>query len=245
MAFGMTQPAFSRKEMGSMLHAIRLAKKIYRTMVSASIRRSRWVTKLKQSLLWHQLMYDLDYYDAQVEGPSSRSAHTIAETIYHEFLPARVVDVGCGTGALLEKLRDQGCEVFGLDYSEAALLFCRVRHLNVLKFDLERDIVDEIRKFDVAISLEVAEHLPQDVANRYVDQLTRFSPVIIFSAAPPGYGGMDHVNEQPLGYWIAKFERRRFEYQETLSKTWSEKWKATGTVSPCYYDHLMIFIQKK
>ena len=228
--------------MNAMPHIIRFTKKMYRTMMPASIRQSRWITKLKQSLLWHQMMYDLDYYDSQVEGPSSRSAPTISEAIYTEFSPTRVVDVGCGTGALLERFRDRGCEVLGLDYSEAALLFCRVRHLNVLKFDLEKEVFMDTSRFDVAISLEVAEHLPAEVADRYVDLLTRLSSVIIFSAARPGWGGMDHVNEQPPSYWIAKFQQRGFEHEETLSNRWSEEWKAAGTVASYYYEHLMIFV---
>ncbi|HKT36063.1 MAG TPA: class I SAM-dependent methyltransferase [Nitrospira sp.] len=228
--------------MNSVVHAIRFTKQIYRHILSASVRRSRWISKLKQGLLWHQILYDLDYYDNQVEGPSSQSAPIICESIYAEFRPKRVIDVGCGTGALLEKFRDRGCEVLGLDYSEAALVFCRVRHLNVLKFDLESEAFADITRFDVAVSLEVAEHLPPEVANRYVYLLTRLSPVIIFSAAPPGYGGSDHVNEQPPGYWIAKFKRCGYVYQESLSRRWSHDWKMSGNVASCYYDHLMIFI---
>ena len=82
--------------------------------------------------------------------------------------------------------------------------------VTVLKFDLERDNLKDTRTFDVAISMEVAEHLPEKIADRYVDLLTGLSNIIVFTAAYPGQGGDDHVNEQPALYWISKFQARAF-----------------------------------
>jgi SAM-dependent methyltransferase len=172
------------------------------------------------------LLYDPDYYDCDVENPAIRSVETMSESIYDGFKPKSIIDVGCGTGALLDALRKRGCEVCGLEYAEAALRLCRAQHLPVLKFNLERDVFTDQRVFDVAISMEVAEHLPARVADRYIRLLTRLSSVIVFTAAPPGQGGRvgtDHVNEQPPSYWIAKFHQRGFEHHEVLSRTWLEK----------------------
>ena len=149
-----------------------------------------------------------------MEGPASQSAARIAATIAEDLKPTTVIDVGCGTGALLAALRERGCRVCGLEYAEAALVHCRARQLEVEKFDLEHDTYRADRRFEVAISMEVAEHLPEGAADRYVDLLTRLAPVIVFTAASPGQGGTDHVNEQPPSYWIAKFRDRGFEQLE-------------------------------
>ena len=77
----------------------------------------------------------------------------------------------------------------GLEYSEAALKCCRSRKLSAQKFDLETDVFNGDRAFDLAVSMEVAEHLPQTCADRYIDLLARLSPVIVFTAAPPGQRG--------------------------------------------------------
>jgi hypothetical protein len=53
-----------------------------------------------------------------------------------EVTSRRVIDVGCGTGALLEVLKDYGCTCLGLEYSEAGLKMCRSRGLDVRKFDI-------------------------------------------------------------------------------------------------------------
>ena len=135
--------------------------------------------------------------------------------------------------------------MFGLEYAEAALKYCQARRLNVEKFNLEKDAFTDNRTFDVAISMEVAEHLPGAAAYCYVGLLTRLSPVIVFTAAPPGQGGTDHVNEQPPSYWILKFQQHGFEHDKELSQRWRENWKAGGDVQGWYHQNLMIFQRAK
>lgn len=218
----------------------RVIKKLYRTLLPESVRHSMLADRLKHKF-GHNWLYDSDYYERVVEGPAARSAGRIAQSILEDFTVTRVIDVGCGTGALLQTLRDRGCEVFGLEYAEAALKYCRARRLNVAKFDLKRDGFYDTRTFDIVISMEVAEHLPEMAADHYVDLLTRFSSIIVFSATPPSEGERDHVNEQPPSYWINKFRQRGFEYAEELSQRWRETWKASGDVESWYHQNLMIF----
>ena len=220
---------------------ISIFRSIYRSVLPGSIRTSLPVTKLKAHWLGHDWVYNSDYYETTIEGPAAGSARRIASSILDTFAPTRVIDVGCGTGALLEALRDRGCDVFGLEYSEAALKHCRSRELRVEKFDLETDVFCGHRAFDVVVSMEVAEHLPKTCANRYVDLLADLSPVIIFTAAPPGQGGTAHLNEQPQAYWIAKFQEHGFAHAEELSRRWRGSWKAAGDVKEWYHQNLMVF----
>lgn len=227
----------------SILNTVR---RISRAVLPSSIRKSRLISKLKVFVyehLEHETVYDSDYY-AGVEARAVRSAKVMATSILFDLRPRTIVDVGCGTGALLDFLRRSGCQVLGLDYSEAALQYCRDRGLNVRKFNLETDIFTDAQVFDAAISTEVAEHLPEASADRYVDLLTRLSSVIVLTAAQPGQGGTDHVNEQPRSYWISKFRIREFIYDEELSNCWSENWRETKVVVPFFYKNLMIFRRK-
>jgi SAM-dependent methyltransferase len=109
---------------------------LYRTLVPEALRASPAVQSLKTRLLGHDRVYDADYYARTVEGPAARSAPTMAATIVEELRPASVIDVGCGTGALLSELRRRGCDVEGLEHSRAGLAYCRGRALSVRKFDL-------------------------------------------------------------------------------------------------------------
>jgi len=220
-----------------------LLKKAYRTVVPAFIRKSRparRVAAMVPRLLGHDNVYDQNYYAKHVDGPAAQSSAAMSETIVNEFHPRSVVDVGCGSGYLLMVLKDRGLDVFGLEYAEAGLEYCRSRGLDVRKFDLENDTFTDVRKFDVAVSVEVAEHLPPKIADSYVDLLTRLADRVVFTAAPPGQGGRDHVNEQPPAYWIEKFAARKFTHDVPVSNAWREQWK-TGGVQDWYYKNLMIF----
>ena len=70
--------------------------------------------------------------------------------------------------------------------------------------NLEHPVTLE-QRYDLAMSLEVAEHLPEEAADTLVDSLCKVADVIIFSAAHPGQGGDHHINEQPVEYWEEKF----------------------------------------
>lgn len=233
------------KSMNSMNSMWEMLKSVYHVVVPLSIRNSRLVSRLKgfvyESLFGYDAIYDSDYYARFVEGPAVRSAEAISESILLDLRPKTVVDVGCGTGPLLEALRKRGCQVLGLEYSEAALQYCRTRKLDVRKFNLERDTLADDLTFDVGISIEVAEHLPDKAAGRYVDLLARLSSVFVFTAAPPGQGGNDHVNEQPPSYWISKFRAVGFVHDEGLSRRWRESWRDSTVVDSMYYQNLMIF----
>jgi hypothetical protein len=94
---------------------------------------------------------------------------------------------------------------------------------------------------DVVISVEVAEHLPEASADRYVDFLCAASARwVILTAATPGQGGIDHVNEQPNEYWIAKLAARGFIHTRDLSQRWRAEWKAQS-ICTWYYNNVMVF----
>jgi 2-polyprenyl-3-methyl-5-hydroxy-6-metoxy-1,4-benzoquinol methylase len=61
--------------------------------------------------------------------------------------------------------------------------------------------LDLEKEFDLVVSLEVAEHLPASAADQFVNTLVKHGKKILFSAAIPGQGGQDHLNEQWPDYW--------------------------------------------
>jgi SAM-dependent methyltransferase len=220
---------------------LRFLKAIYNRTVPGPIRNSGFAERIKLRLIGHDAVYSRDYYERTIEGPAVTSAGGIARSIIEDFGRPAVIDVGCGTGALLAALRDEGCPVFGLEYSDAGLAFCRGRGLSVLKFNLVNDRFREDRRFDLAVSFEVAEHLPARVADRFVDLLVRLAPAVAITAAKPGQTGVGHLNEQPPAYWIEKFRKRGLEHDGETSRRWSRQWEDCGTVRNWYYQNLLVF----
>jgi cyclopropane fatty-acyl-phospholipid synthase-like methyltransferase len=187
----------------------------------------------------HDQVYDVAYFD-KLDAEASYAANNMAQSIVQLLNPSSVLDVGCGTGALLDALRRYGVIVSGLEYSEAGLARCRQRGLAVQKFDIENHSLAAVSRVEVVTSFEVAEHLPAACADKFVDLLVTLSDTIIMTAATPGQGGTDHVNEQPHEYWIDKIETRGFSFLRELSMDWRHRWSEAG-IATFYYKNVMIF----
>jgi SAM-dependent methyltransferase len=200
--------------------------------------RYRVVSRLEQGAETDEL-YDAWYYDQDVEPLMLSSADAIAASIEREFKPRFVIDVGCGTGALMSSLERLGIPCLGFDYAQAALERCRRRGVSARRLDIGHDPFPPERA-DLVVSTEVAEHLPESSADRFVDLLTTLAPIAVVTAALPGSGGKDHVNEQPNEYWIAKFAARRFEYEHGLTIRLRRDWEADG-VAETFFRSLMSF----
>ena len=186
----------------------------------------------------HDEIYDRAYYERSAGAKRVTMQH-IARSIVRDTSPGTLIDVGCGGGFLLSALAERGVTCFGLEYSQAGIELCRSAGLDVRQFDLEHDSFDG-GSFDLVVSMEVAEHLPASVADRFVDLLTGVAPVVVFTAARPGQVGTDHVNEQPREYWIERFAARGFAPDEALAAAWQGEWERLGVIE-CYRDNLMVF----
>ncbi len=189
----------------------------------------------------HEALYSPRYYQTMVEPYAQRSASQMAKSIVETFHPKSVVDLGCGSGALLAALRKLGIRrLLGLDNSEAGLDIARARNLDTRRFDIVTGRWISTEYFDVALSLETAEHLPADAADRYVALLSTLSPIVVFSAAQPGQGGIGHQNEQPRKYWAELFEVYGMRLDDELTAVWQPIW-AAGGVADFYTRNLMVF----
>jgi SAM-dependent methyltransferase len=151
-------------------------------------------------------------------------------------MPVRsVVDVGCGRGAWLSVFRERGVRrATGIDgdYVERdRLLFPRE---DFVAHDLSAPFVGDER-YDLVVSLEVGEHLPERSARPFVRTLASLGSVVLFSAAIPGQGGLHHVNEQWPDYWAALFAEVGFAPIDCIRpRVWDdpsvEVWYAQNTL---------------
>ena len=66
------------------------------------------------------------------------------------------------------------------------------------------------RRFDIIQCLEVGEHLPESSSDTLIGNLTRHGDMVLFSAATPGQGGENHINEQTHEYWRLLFARHGY-----------------------------------
>ncbi len=148
--------------------------------------------------------YDGAFYERQREG-SLRSASHIVPLVL-ELIPVRsVIDVGCGVGTWLSVFRTHGVtDLLGIDGDHVDRSMLLIDPSLFCAMDLARPECLE-RGFDLAVCLEVAEHLPAERAEPLVEFLSSLAPAILFSAAIPCQGGVGHINERWPEYWAALF----------------------------------------
>jgi len=138
-------------------------------------------------------------------GTSYASAQRIVPLVL-ALIPARsVLDVGCGTGHFLRAFREAGVsDITGIDSDHVPRDQLVIEPHHFIPGDLSQAF-DLKRRYDLVISLEVAEHLPPPAAEAFVASLVRHASTVVFSAAIPFQGGTAHLNEQWQSYWARLF----------------------------------------
>lgn len=141
------------------------------------------------------------------------SAYEIVPLFLELFKPQSVIDVGCGLGEFIKVFKEKGVsDVLGLNgkWCDKKLLYNNISCKDFMETDLENPINIK-RKYDLAICLEVAEHLTEKRAETFISELTGLSDLVVFSAAIPGQGGYKHLNEQWPQYWHKLFQKNGFD----------------------------------
>lgn len=146
------------------------------------------------------------------------SADSILPIVHSHFRFNSVLDVGCGIGTWLSVSKSLWkAEILGLDgdYVDRNLVKKYLTEEEFISHDLTKPLNLE-KKFDLSLCLEVAEHLPEDSSDVLLDILVNHSDVVLFSAAIPGQGGQNHVNEQWPDYWAKKFGERGYVFLDPI-----------------------------
>lgn len=154
-------------------------------------------------------LYDSRFYAGQSEG-SRRSAAIIVPIVMGAIEPQSIIDIGCGVGAWLAEFERAGIsDYLGIDGEYVSQEQLCIPQQRFRAADLRHPVVLD-RRYDLAVSLEVAEHLPLDQAEGFVASLARLAPMVLFSAAIPFQGGTGHVNEQWQEFWRQLFSDQDF-----------------------------------
>jgi SAM-dependent methyltransferase len=181
-------------------------------------------------------LYNKSFYLNQSQGSAS-SAGIIVPYIMELFpFVKSVIDIGCGTGGWLHEFQKFGVNrIRGLDGGDLDHSLLKIDPSCFQKVDLT-DIPPEPR-YDLVLCLEVAEHLPVDVSEKFIKSLCGMGDLIVFSAAIPGQGGHNHVNERWLSFWVKLFSDQGYDCHDLLrGKIWDD-----DNIAWWYRQNLVVF----
>lgn len=153
--------------------------------------------------------YDAIFFET-IDDTVIQSARVIVPLVSSLLQPKSIVDIGGGTGSWASIFLEQGTnDVVCVDGPYVERSDLRVPVSQFVEADISKPL-DLHRRFDLAICLEVAEHLPEAAADVLIDSVSGHSNAVLFSAAIPHQGGTQHVNLQWPAYWAAKFRQRGY-----------------------------------
>lgn len=177
----------------------------------------------------------------ELESNSYKSAKLVLPFVNDILHPASVIDIGCGTGEWLKVWNeDFGIEdIKGVEGPYIKRDLVKINPDKLAIHDLKLSY-SETRKYDLAMSLEVGEHLPKESSEEFIKTLTGLSKMVLFSAAIPGQEGTYHINEQYPEYWASIFYKFNFVpidcFRELL-------WRVNG-IEYWYKQNIILYIRK-
>ncbi len=156
-------------------------------------------------------LYDQGFYATHMSGMSA-SGKNVLGLIFDLYKPEAVMDAGCGQGAWLAAAESHGATTLqGFDGPWVNSDAMQSEKINFTSANFDQQMPTPPQKFDLAISLEVAEHISGANAQNFVNFLCEASDIVLFGAATAGQGGENHINEQWQTYWIEKFKNNGYE----------------------------------
>jgi len=181
-----------------------------------------------------------DSFFKEQKQRSRRAAELVLPELLSLITVKSVVDFGCGIGTWLSVFKTLGVDrIKGLDGFGGRTSQLQIDRDQFQEADLSKPI-DLGQTYDLAMSLEVAEHLPFESSELFVETLCRHSDMILFSAAIPRQDGVGHINEQWQEFWAELFVDRG--YVPCLGIR-ERIWSQDGI--PSYYKQNMILYVKQ
>ena len=184
-------------------------------------------------------IYSDTFFDYIDQG-ARRSAQHVLSLLGPWLKPTSVLDLGSGRGVWLDEWCKTGVtDILAVDGDYVNRDQLAVPHDRFIAKDLTAP-VDTGRRFELAQSLEVGEHLPTSASETLVNSLTNASDRVLFSAAVIGQGGEFHINEQPLSFWQDLFKTRGYTAYDCIRPNISK----IREIEPWYRYNAVLYINE-
>lgn len=156
--------------------------------------------------------YSANFYESVAER-ADLASQSILSIFFSKFNASSIKDIGCGNGIWLRETLDNQYikNRYGYDLASALESAEHLTNKNIIFKEIDLEVASyDLIATDLTLCLEVAEHISLDAGLQLVKNICKTSRYVIFSAATPGQGGYNHINERPFRYWVSLFESNGF-----------------------------------
>ncbi len=127
----------------------------------------------------------------------------------------KVLDIGCGVGALVEQFNKLGYQAIGVDVNKEAIKNS-IYLKNCFLVQTTAKLPYHDNYFDLVVSREVLEHIPADQIDACINEWDRVSAgkmihiIAVTERGPSATDDITHVNVQFEKWWIKKFMKHGY-----------------------------------
>lgn len=184
-------------------------------------------------------IYQENFFDGEGFAQTIKTAELITNYLINTYHLKSVLDIGCGPCAYVNAFSNKNVFAVGCDGSPYGVKRATSPSLAFVH-DAKIPLIFN-RKFDLVMSVEVAEHIPTSSSETLVTSLCQNSDgLVVFTAAPPGTPGDDHINCKPREFWEKLFNSHGYILSE-LETTNLRAWAKENNVAEWWYKWSFIF----
>jgi len=152
-------------------------------------------------------LYDYKYFMSSRRFQGSKDRLEELVDIVKTYNPTSVLDVGCGIGNLVLKLRELGIKAVGVDNAEDLKLFWKSDGFYISDAS---ELPFEDKSFDLVISTDFFEHIPEEKIGSVKSEMLRVGKKVIarvvYEDKLTKGQAQYHVTNKPKEWWDSKLE---------------------------------------
>lgn len=196
--------------------------------------------------IFHKKLNVEKIYDAKYHAGREKyrkDYNKICDLLNDCYGPKSVIDMGCSIGFCVDFFIEKHVYVVGTDGSSAVLIYAKNPSKIIIE-DIRQPQKPPVYPFDLALCIEVAEHIEPEYADIFVENLKGQGQILFFTAAKPGQNGTSHVNLQPKEYWIKKLKKVGYRYNLSHTTSIRHALEEMNLGTPWIVENMMIFTLK-
>ena len=156
--------------------------------------KEKWIPFLKEAEKELNNPYPKEYFDKRDKADKSLNYQQIMEALRG----SSVLEMGCGTGDLLDKMKKMGCpEVYGFDVSKYAVQEAKKKGVQAIVHNADEKLPYEDNSIDTVFSIHLLEHCKNDM--RVIIESLRVCKKRVLHLIPLGYRN-DWTHKRVYGF---------------------------------------------